>query len=440
MCSLLFSTKIPNPNNILHINEYIQKRGPDTTNYMNYEGFFLLHNLLSMTGKITPQPLFSSDKKIAVIYNGEVYNYKSFGDYSCDSECLIPLYQKHGQNFLKMLSGEFAIVLVDITENEILISTDTFCCKPLFVSTTGGIGVATYKSALERIGFSSITKIPANTTLLYDIKTMSLKGQWAITDFALNQHKETFTDFHKAFSNNITQRCANVREHISIGLSSGMDSGMIACELAKQNIPFKCYSVIGSENRRVLEQRYAALQGKCELEIITISPEMKRIAHEWLLKNTEDYKYTICSSQREYNEFYLSLADDNGSNNLSHILSLAKRDNKKIFISGGGADEMYDYGGRYLHSNFNGIFPADLKTIFPWNSVFGSSMSSYIMKDEIVGGSYGLETRYPFITPEIWQEFLWLSQRLKNKCYKSAMDDYLTINGFPYQPNEKIGF
>jgi asparagine synthetase B (glutamine-hydrolysing) len=167
---------------------------------------------------------------------------------------------------------------------------------------------------------------------------------------------------------------------------------------------------------------------------------MKRTAHEWLLKNTEDYKYTICSSQRDYNEFNLSLADDNGSNNLSYILSLAKKDNKKIFISGGGADEMYDYGGKYLHSNFNGIFPMDLKTIFPWNSVFGSSMSSYIMKDEMVGGSYGLETRFPFINREIWQEFLWLSPKLKNKCYKSAMDNYLMINGFPYQPGEKIGF
>jgi hypothetical protein len=67
-------------------------------------------------------------------------------------------------------------------------------------------------------------------------------------------------------------------------------------------------------------------------------------------------------------------------------------------------------------------------------------MESYLMKDEFVTGSMGQETRTPFINKEIWQEFLWLSPKLKNLCYKSAIHNYLEINDFPFAPNEKIGF
>lgn len=438
MCSLMFSSKIPD--NISYINEFMVKRGPDLTNYIVYEGNFYLHNLLSITGTFTPQPVFSKDKKVVCLLNGEIYNYKDFGNYDCDTNCIIPLYEKYGKDFVKLLSGEFVIVIVDHRENEIVIIVDTFNTKPLFLSTTEGFGVATYKSGLERVGFKNISKIQANTTLIYDLKTFKLKESIPVTLFDLNQYKTTFDDWNNAFSNAIKMRCANMREKLWLGLSSGFDSGMIVCELMKQNIPFKCYSVIGSENKKILQQRYKLIQGKCDLEIITITPERKALAHKWLLDNTEDWKYTIESSQNNYSESHLSLWDDSGSNNLSYICSLAKRDNRKIFISGGGADEMYDYGGKYIHSNFNGIFPEDLSKIFPWKSVFGSSMQSYIMKDEVVTGAVGIETRTPFINKEIWQEFLWLSANLKNMCYKSAMYNYLTINNFPFQPNEKIGF
>jgi asparagine synthetase B (glutamine-hydrolysing) len=282
--------------------------------------------------------------------------------------------------------------------------------------------------------------MPANTTHIYDLNTFKLKSKHRVYTFDLTQHKNSFDDFHSAFSHAIKERCYNTREHVCIGLSSGYDSGMLCCELIKQNIPFKCYSVVGSENRNILEKRYELINGKCELEVVNITNEMRNSAHNWLLQNTEEWKYTICTSQSLYNEFDLSLWDDNGSNNLSAICCLANRDKKKIFLSGGGADEMYDYGGKYKHSNFNGVFPSDLSTIFPWKSVFNSSMESYLMKDEVVCGSYGIEGRYGFISKNLWQEFLWLSVELKNKCYKSAIHDYLEKNNFPFQPNQKIGF
>ena len=47
-----------------------------------------------MTGDFTKQP-FCEDN-IVCLYNGEIYNYKEFGDYKSDGLCLIDLYKEHG--------------------------------------------------------------------------------------------------------------------------------------------------------------------------------------------------------------------------------------------------------------------------------------------------------------------------------------------------------
>jgi hypothetical protein len=67
-------------------------------------------------------------------------------------------------------------------------------------------------------------------------------------------------------------------------------------------------------------------------------------------------------------------------------------------------------------------------------------MESYIAKEEYVGGSYGIEVRYPFLDKNVVQEFLWLSVELKNKIYKSPIDNYLRVNKYPFNEGQKLGF
>jgi hypothetical protein len=67
-------------------------------------------------------------------------------------------------------------------------------------------------------------------------------------------------------------------------------------------------------------------------------------------------------------------------------------------------------------------------------------MESYIAKEEYVAGSYGIESRYPFLDLNVVQEFLWLKPELKNLHYKSVLYYYLTKNNYPFTENEKIGF
>lgn len=59
---------------------------------------------------------------------------------------------------------------------------------------------------------------------------------------------------------------------------------------------------------------------------------------------------------------------------------------------------------------------------------------------KMLDGSYGHECRFPFLDKMVVQEFLWLKVNLKNEKYKYVLDNYLTINNFPFCPGQKIGF
>ena len=444
MCSILFSTK--KIDDLDSVNFFNKFRGPDNTNHEIINGHSFVHNLLSITGDFTIQPFKKNN--IVVIYNGEIYNSDKFGNYKSDGECIIDAYLEHGNNFTKQLDGEFAIVLVDYDKNICLISSDTFKTKPIFYSLdTNDIGVSTYSDSLKKLGFKTISKFNPNTTLIIDMTKFEIINEFNVVDFDVeNQTKMSFLDWEKSFEESINKRTKNISKKIFIGLSSGYDSGAICKELIKQGVNFKSYTLTGTENVNVLNKRIDILK-KNFLDHTILSKSDFRLQDtiRYIKSNTEEFKYTICSSSSDYNEFWLSLTDDGGSRHLSYICDVAKKDGYKILISGSGPDEIFsDYGfaGRkmYQHSNFGGLFPDDLKTIFPWNSFYGSSMESYLAKEEYVGGSYGIEVRYPFLDKKVVQEFLWLNVNLKNERYKYVLDNHLRTNNFPFCPGQKIGF
>jgi asparagine synthetase B (glutamine-hydrolysing) len=444
MCSIIFTTK--KIEDLDSINMFNKFRGPDLTSVKEVHNHTFVHNLLSITGAFKSQP-FEKDNVFA-IYNGEIYNSTEFGEYESDGECLIDCYNKFGVTFTKFLDGEFAIVLVDYKKNICIVSADIFKTKPIFFSLDDeGLGVSTYSNSLMKLGHRNIKKCEPNKTIVIDLNTLSIIQEFTIFDFDVkNQHKDNFEDFIKSFEDSIRKRTSKTREKIFIGLSSGYDSGAICNELIKQNVNFKSYILKGTENEEILSERIKILDSK-KLDYTILHKNDSRLLDtiNYIKKNTEEFKYTISSSSSDYNEFNLSLTDDGGSRHLSYICYTARKEGFKILISGSGPDELYsDYGHNgvkyYNHSNFGGLFPEDLSTIFPWNSFFGSSMESYIAKEEYVGGSYGIEVRYPFLDKELVQEFLWLDTRLKNLVYKSPLDYYLSNNKYPFNKGQKLGF
>jgi asparagine synthetase B (glutamine-hydrolysing) len=440
MCSFLFTDK--NIDDFEHVNHFMKFRGPDLTQSIDVNAYTFIHNILSITGNFKEQPFVDSDDQIVCVYNGQIYNYEKFGQYDSDGECLIPLYKKYGDKFVKELDGEFAIVLVDFKNDKIIISTDVFATKPLWFSIGDQLAVASYESAVKALGFRTATKLDANTTQIFDLETRKLLDQFCVYEFDLNQHKTDFSDWIVSFENSIHKRTKNLRESMFIGLSSGYDSGAIACELNKQNVPYKAYAVVGSENQEILDERFSMFNSNSSGQYLQDNRWQYR---DYINKNVEEFKYRIYSSSSDYNEFQTRLQDDNGSCGLSMICDSAKKEGKKVYLSGSGSDEIFsDYGfngeKKYLHSNFGGLFPEDLSSIFPWASFYGSTMVSYLAKEEYVAGSYGIETRYPYLDKYVVQEFLWLDHKLKNIKYKSVLDEYLTRSNYPFEKNIKRGF
>lgn len=435
MCSILITNKLFD-HKFFDVNRLLKLRGPDYTGFYSRENIYFVHNLLSISGKFTPQPFV--DNNIVAVFNGEIYNADG---YDSDGQCLIPRYLMHGDSFSSQLDGEFAVCIADFDRQCIILSTDIFGSKPLWLATNGSeFGISTYRSPLELLDFVDIRRLKPNTIVRLDLRDLSISNVGSVYEFDLNQHKTTFNDWILAFENSIRKRTYNLREELFIGLSSGYDSGAIACELDRQNVNYHSYTIIGREPQNVIDKRI-----RKNYSLITATPELFDRAHKYIQQNVEPFRYTISSSSSDYNERYLDLRDDSGSNGLSIICDKARANGKKIYLSGMGADEIFsDYGFNgqkiYPHSNFGGKFPEDLSTIFPWNSFYGSSMESYLTKEEYVAGAYGIETRYPFLDRAVVQEFLWIKTELKNSAYKSVLDNYLKLNNYPYIQNQKIGF
>jgi len=442
MCSFLYSTKFKGEN-LDEINFYLKFRGPDFTFFEKINNDLFIHNLLSITGVFKNQPYIKDD--IILLYNGEIYNYKDFGDYSSDGECLIPLYQKYGRSFIKQLDGEFAICLVDYKKNEIIVSSDIFKTKPIFFSFDDEhFGCCTYETPLKKLGFKNVQKLKPNTSYFIDYKTKKIITTDTVYDFNLKQFKTNFDDWISAFEKSIEKRI-NSEKKFFIGLSSGYDSGIIYNELLRKNKQFFCYSLTGTENEKIIDERLKLKTNNINSFKIQKNNVDHLLSLMRIKTKTESFNYTIKSDSSDYNEFNKLLIEDSGSINFATICRKAKFDDCKICLSGTGSDEIIsDYGfngeKKFQHSNFGGLFPKNLKSIFPWGSFYNSSMESYLAKEEYVGGCFGIEMRYPFLDKNVVQEFLSLKHTLKNLQYKAPIDFYFKKYKFPYEKSIKRGF
>lgn len=442
MCSIFMTNKPAF--DIEAVNRFIRLRGPDHTEVLRRDGITFIHNLLSISGAFTVQPFTGGD--VTAMFNGEIYNYRQFGNFNSDGECLVPVYKEYGALFPQMLDGEFAVVVVDPAARSVVFSTDLFATKPLHVALAGEhFGIASYESALLAAGFSKVLKVPANRIFRIDLDTPQIYEIGNLYQFSLKQYRRDFDAWTEAFELAVRKRAERCREKVFIGLSSGYDSGAIACALNRIGRDYSAYSVIGKERNDILEQRAQLMRPGSTHKMIIPAFDVRERARAYIDQHVEPLFYKTYSAKGDYNEFNLRLHDDSGATGLSMVCEAARQDGCKVYLSGQGADEImsdYGFGGHriYPHSNFGGLFPENLADIFPWPSFYGSSQESYLMKEEHVAGAYGIEARYPFLDKRVVQEFLALDHRLKNSAYKSALRAYLETQRFPSVFDVKIGF
>ncbi len=151
MCRLLFTNmKNIKKGRFLESLNLMIHGGPDAPLcYFECNNLKLGHNRLSILDLNTRsnQPYFSEDKRYAIIYNGEIYNYQELAreyeiqlETNCDTELIMKLSLKLGfKKAINLFNGMFAYVITDIKNNTFFAVRDRMGIKPLyFYRFTGG--------------------------------------------------------------------------------------------------------------------------------------------------------------------------------------------------------------------------------------------------------------------------------------------------------------
>lgn len=95
------------------------------------------------------QPMLSADGRLAITFNGEIYNYPQlraelesqgvvFRSHS-DTEVLLHLYRRYGDAMVRRLRGMFAFALWDGDGRRLFLARDPYGIKPLYYANSGGV-------------------------------------------------------------------------------------------------------------------------------------------------------------------------------------------------------------------------------------------------------------------------------------------------------------
>ncbi len=93
------------------------------------------------------QPFVSDDGQVAVVQNGEIFNYVELAadlrrqgvtlKTQSDTEVILRLYEREGISFVSKLNGMFAIAIDDLREDALYLIRDRIGVKPLYVRDDG---------------------------------------------------------------------------------------------------------------------------------------------------------------------------------------------------------------------------------------------------------------------------------------------------------------
>ena len=109
----------------------IKHRGPDAEGSYIDNDIALGHRRLSIidVSSVGDQPIYNEDGSLVIVFNGEIYNYKSIRDdlisaghvfkTNTDTEVLIHSYEEFGAKLLNKLRGMFSFVIWDKNKKEL---------------------------------------------------------------------------------------------------------------------------------------------------------------------------------------------------------------------------------------------------------------------------------------------------------------------------------
>jgi len=123
----------------------LSHRGPDAVGFWSSDTSILAHARLSIIDlEHGHQPMHSADGSKAIIFNGQIFNYKELRstlkklNYQfktrSDTEVILAAYEHFGERCLDLFHGMFAFVIFDQISGDVFAARDRFGIKPLYYS------------------------------------------------------------------------------------------------------------------------------------------------------------------------------------------------------------------------------------------------------------------------------------------------------------------
>ncbi len=137
-------TQAVDRNLLQRMTDVMQHRGPDADGLYINGPIGLGHRRLSIIdlSEAGRQPMFSSDHQLAIVFNGEIYNYRESRDdlqkrghrfqSHTDTEVIIYLYREYGAQCVNYLRGMFAFAIWDEPRQQLFLARDRLGQKPLY--------------------------------------------------------------------------------------------------------------------------------------------------------------------------------------------------------------------------------------------------------------------------------------------------------------------
>lgn len=462
---------------IKKMTDTISYRGPDGEGFYLHKNLALGHRRLSIIDLNNGiQPMFSEDKKVAIIFNGEIYNYIELRDElikygyifqtSSDTEVIIKAYQKWGIDCQSRFNGMWAFALWDEKKQELFLSRDRIGEKPLHYAIHdnslifGSEIKAVLAYGIPKIPnlelleiYLTLSYIPAPFTFFKDIHKLKaghyliVRGNndvkefkyWDLPEIDENQmitdEKKVYENFQELLTDSVKLR---MRSDVPYGafLSGGLDSSSIVALMAQiSSFPVETFTIGFKE--KSYDERYLAN---------LVAKKFNTNHHEYLVE-PEDFDEILNSVSYHYDEPF----GDSSAIPTAHVSKFAAS-SVKMVLTGDGGDEVLSGYTNYQHEKFATEYqrmPNWLKINFPkvLKFVSGSvsgSMRYKLNRAQIVSFSSNLnfQDRFLYKTPgtsltiikkmvkseKVYPVEEFLESFMKNCSYKDSFYQLMYLN------------
>ena len=264
----------PQETELLKTREAMRSRGPDGAGawWSADRRCGLGHRRLSIIdlSERASQPMASEDGRLAVVFNGEIYNHPQLRAEletdgarfrtTSDTEVLLHLYARHGREMVHRLRGMFAFAIWDEEHRRLFLARDPYGIKPLYTAIDGwtfrfasqvkallaGANVSRDPEPAGVVGFHLFGSVPEPFTLYRDIRSLPA-GHTQLVDASGPREPKSFANLAEVLAEasadsvlaaEIPERVRHgvldsVRAHlladveVGIFLSAGVDSGAL---------------------------------------------------------------------------------------------------------------------------------------------------------------------------------------------------------------------